>query len=112
MTYYRLYFFDGNDRRITGFDEFEAATDVGALTAAENRRRGALVRRRPAPPSLTSLTHSLRANKPPLYALGLDPAPKASSEAIGRRGRNGEQPVRRSRSSQRCGGSARSCGGR
>lgn len=38
MAYYRLYFLDGDDRRITGFDEFEAATDVGALAAAEARR--------------------------------------------------------------------------
>lgn len=38
MGYYRLYFLDGDHRRITGFDEFEAATDVGALAAAEQRR--------------------------------------------------------------------------
>jgi hypothetical protein len=39
MSYYRLYFLDGFDRRITGFDEFEAATDFGALAMAEDRRR-------------------------------------------------------------------------
>jgi hypothetical protein len=39
MAYYRLYFLDGLDRRITGFDEFEAATDACALAMAEDRRR-------------------------------------------------------------------------
>lgn len=39
MAYYRLYFLDGFDRRITGFDEFEAATDASALAIADDRRR-------------------------------------------------------------------------
>jgi hypothetical protein len=39
MAYYRLYFLDGLNRRITGFEEFVAATDASALVAAENRRR-------------------------------------------------------------------------
>jgi len=39
MGYYRLYFLDGYDRRITDFDEFEAATDLCAIAAAESRRR-------------------------------------------------------------------------
>lgn len=38
MAYYRLYFLDGIDRRITSFNELEAASDAEALAAAERRR--------------------------------------------------------------------------
>lgn len=39
MAYDRLYFLDGFDHRITGFDEFEAESDARALSTAEGRWR-------------------------------------------------------------------------